>query len=437
LLLTRIPFFRDVIVSSFVCHHCGNRNQEIQFGGVFDEKGVQIELTVLNMKVKKIFQTFKDLNRQIVKSDYCTLTIPEIDLQMPPETQKGSINTIEGLLTATIEGLQNEQPVRKHTEVEVFEKIEKICTQLRTYLEGKTKFTISIDDPAGNSAIEGYDSMNKEDPQIKRKHYERTKEQNRFLGLGYTQEEAEDEMDGKKVEEKKIQDKKDQEESIQQSIISNEEADKLRQSTITTDKEILHFKETCFNCQKNGELQMIVCDIPHFKEIVLMAFTCDHCGFRSSEVKPGGDMSEKGTKIVLNVKTEEDLSRDILKSESASIMIKECELEITPGSLGGRFTTIEGLLRTLKEKLEVLHSFNLGDAEGDVQKVVSLTSFLQQLEDYADGKEPFTLIIDDPISNSYVQNLYAPDPDPEMTIEKYIRTFEQDEELGIHQMKVD
>jgi zinc finger protein len=53
LLLTRIPFFRDVIVSSFVCQHCGNRNQEIQFGGVFDEKGVQIELSVLNLKVKK------------------------------------------------------------------------------------------------------------------------------------------------------------------------------------------------------------------------------------------------------------------------------------------------------------------------------------------------------------------------------------------------
>ena len=35
------------------------------------------------------------------------------------------------------------------------------------------------------------------------------------------------------------------------------------------------------------------------------------------------------------------------------------------------------------------------------------------------------------------QNLYAPDPDPEMTIEKYERTFEQNEELGINDMKTE
>ena len=72
---------------------------------------------------------------------------------------------------------------------------------------------------------------------------------------------------------------------------------------------------------------MIVCDIPHFKEIILMAFSCDFCGFRTSEVKPGGSISDYGTKITLNVKTIEDLSRDILKSESSSIEIVECELE--------------------------------------------------------------------------------------------------------------
>lgn len=47
---------------------------------------------------------------------------------------------------------------------------------------------------------------------------------------------------------------------------------------------------------------------------------------------------------------------------------------------------------------------------------------------------PFTLIIDDPVSNSYLQNLYAPDPDPNMTIEEYDRTFDQNEELGLNDM---
>ena len=47
---------------------------------------------------------------------------------------------------------------------------------------------------------------------------------------------------------------------------------------------------------------------------------------------------------------------------------------------------------------------------------------------------PFTLIIDDPVSNSYLQNLYAPDPDPNMTTEEYERSEEQNEELGFSDM---
>jgi zinc finger protein len=50
---------------------------------------------------------------------------------------------------------------------------------------------------------------------------------------------------------------------------------------------------------------------------------------------------------------------------------------------------------------------------------------------------PFTLIIDDPVSNSYLQNLYAPDPDPNMTVEEYDRTEEQNEELGFSDMVVE
>ena len=41
------------------------------------------------------------------------------------------------------------------------------------------------------------------------------------------------------------------------------------------------------------------------------------------------------------------------------------------------------------------------------------------------------------MANSYVQNIYAPDPDPNMTIEMYDRTFEQNEELGLNDMKLE
>ena len=49
----------------------------------------------------------------------------------------------------------------------------------------------------------------------------------------------------------------------------------------------------------------------------------------------------------------------------------------------------------------------------------------------------FTLIIDDPVSNSYVQNLYAPDADPNMIIEEYVRSFEQNEDLGLNDIVVE
>ena len=47
------------------------------------------------------------MNRSIVKSENATIRIPELDLEMPPETQKGSINTVEGYIARTVEGLQD------------------------------------------------------------------------------------------------------------------------------------------------------------------------------------------------------------------------------------------------------------------------------------------------------------------------------------------
>lgn len=58
------------------------------------------------------------------------------------------------------------------------------------------------------------------------------------------------------------------------------------------------------------------------------------------------------------------------------------------------------------------------------------------MKDAIDGKMPFTLVLDDPLSASYIQNLYAPDEDPNMIIEEYKRTKEQDEDLGIADMEV-
>jgi zinc finger protein len=60
--------------------------------------------------------------------------------------------------------------------------------------------------------------------------------------------------------------------------------------------------------------------------------------------------------------------------------------------------------------------------------------FFTGLREAKSGKRKFTCILDDPLAASYVQNLYAPDPDPQLTIVNADRTKEQEDELGITDM---
>jgi len=222
-------------------------------------------------------------------------------------------------------------------------------------------------------------------------------------------------------------------------ISTQEEAERFEKAMaihVTDERDILVFHESCYNCGRNGECKMIETDIPHFKKIILMAFACDHCGYKTNEIKAGGAIAEQGTKITLAVNSVEDMSRDLLKSETASVSIPEIDLHITEGSMGGKFTTIEGLLEALRDQLKRMNQFQLGDSSLNIDKSKHL-EFLGKLEELESGTVPFTIIVDDPVSNSYLQNLYAPDPDPNMTIEKYTRSWEQDEDLGLHQMNVE
>jgi zinc finger protein len=60
-----------------------------------------------------------------------------------------------------------------------------------------------------------------------------------------------------------------------------------------------------------------------------------------------------------------------------------------------------------------------------------IESILSQLQSYLTGNVPFTLLLDDPAGNSYIENLNAPNPDPQITIKQYTRTHEQNEAMGL------
>ena len=60
-----------------------------------------------------LFSSFQDMNRQVVKSEFATVRIPELEFEIPPTTRNGNLTTVEGILQKIIEGLSSDQAVRK------------------------------------------------------------------------------------------------------------------------------------------------------------------------------------------------------------------------------------------------------------------------------------------------------------------------------------
>ncbi|KAG8869551.1 nucleolar zinc-finger protein [Serendipita sp. 405] len=447
MMLTSIPYFKEVIVSSFFCEHCSARNNEVQSAGTIRDFGLVYTIKVL---------TNADLNRQLVKSQYCTVTVPEFELTIPPS--KGQLTTIEGLLKNVMDDLAPEQPLRRIQSPAAYEKIQSILDRLKDILpdydsdneedgdgdgdgdsgeKEKRKedkkdperavppFTLKLEDPSGNSFVEFLGSM--ADPKWNMREYHRTKEDNVLLGL-VSQDEA-------PVQE--------QEEggvigggppTIGDLPSASQELS-AEGTTVPDMDEIFVFPGSCSSCSRPLDTKMKRVVIPYFKEIIIMSTNCEACGYRDNEVKSSGAMSERGKRITLKVEDTDDLSRDILKSDTCGLSIPEIDLVLSAGTLGGRFTTIEGILDQVYDELSG-KLFSSGDA-ATKEENATFEDFLSRLKDVKAGNRPFTLILDDPLSNSYLQNLYAPDPDPNMVIELYDRTKEQDDDLGISDMKLE
>lgn len=66
-----------------------------------------------------------------------------------------------------------------------------------------------------------------------------------------------------------------------------------------------------------------------------MSFTCDQCGYQNNEIQSGAPISDKGVRIVLEVKSERDLNRQVVKSDYTSIKLVETDFEIPSKSQKG------------------------------------------------------------------------------------------------------
>ena len=197
--------------------------------------------------------------------------------------------------------------------------------------------------------------------------------------------------------------------------------------------EVLYLPAHCGACSRPGEMKMLLTTIPFFRDVILMAFNCQFCGHKSNEVKPSGAIPEKARRYVLR-NAETDVNRSVLKADTASVFIPELHLELTSGTLGGKFTTIEGLLSDIESSLKQNPFTGDGDSHEDS---VKWEVFFENLALMKEGKTNFTFILDDPLAASHIQNIYAPDEDPDLEITDYTRSFDQDEELGLHDINTE
>ena len=164
-----------------------------------------------------------------------------------------------------------------------------------------------------------------------------------------------------------------------------------------------------------------------------MAFSCEFCGHKTTEIKQGGGISPKASKITFHLQNPEDINRDIFKSDSCLLSIPEIDLELQPGTLGSMYTTIEGIMTKIIDHLNESNPFSQGDSATNT----TFLEFIARFEALKTGETPFTLIMDDPLANCFIYNPSAPEDDPQIEVTVYDRTAEQDEELGIADMVCD
>lgn len=115
----------------------------------------------------------------------------------------------------------------------------------------------------------------------------------------------------------------------------------------------------------------------------------------------------------------DDLKRDCFKSETCKLTIPEIELELTYGTLGGRYTTIEGLIEEIHTNFKKNNPFAGGDSVDPAFRN-KISEFLIDLKDLQRLRKKFHIILEDPMSNSFVQNPYYPEKDP-----RVVRIFEK------------
>lgn len=246
------------------------------------------------------------------------------------------------------------QEERRESDPATAEKIDEYCAKLERFAnKEEMPFTFIIEDPSGNSFVQN-PSAPTADQYCKKTNWIRSVQE--YQAMGYPVDEATLFAENDKIRLQKQEDdsvrellrnigggvsqtKEEQEELLakmksyanktdQKAVahagfvdFSKSVEDQQQVEGMDTEDAVMRFETPCYVCQKMGYVQMCTSSIPYFKEIIIMAFVCEHCGYRNSEIKEGGGIGDKAKKITFSVTEPDDLCRDLFKSDTAKFRI--------------------------------------------------------------------------------------------------------------------
>ncbi len=154
-------------------------------------------------------------------------------------------------------------------------------------------------------------------------------------------------------------------------------------------------------------------EIPRVGKVILTVGKCSKCNYKFNDIRLAEARGPR--KIVFMIENSDDVDALVIKSSSASVIIKEIGLKMLPGPASqGFISTIEGILQRFKEAVETACR-SLDANQGKCKQLISL------LDRAREGKEKLTIIVVDPEGVSAIES-------PKARIEEVSK--EELEELG-------
>ena len=77
------------------------------------------------------------------------------------------------------------------------------------------------------------------------------------------------------------------------SRATKDDEDQPANATKTTEaeneeKSVEEIESLCLQCHEQGMTRLLLTSIPFFREIIVMSFRCEHCGWQNNEIQSAG-----------------------------------------------------------------------------------------------------------------------------------------------------